>query len=386
MLFGGVVLVVAYFIFLCCRAGIECCRKEAGCGPNLSRFILFIFATAMLVMMACSFVGYTNFMSGVEGVANNAASLKKLVARLEDGAQDLSNQGTRFVTQTQKADCTNSTYDEMMTKSAEVFNNYADSYSKIIPESRSLIRIRDVFSDIVPEYVTYFLGFAFSLAAVGFLLTIFGLCCKSAALLNFASFIGIVTLLLLILTISFELTMSVMFADFCYYGPNRAVYEMSMNYQPRTANVVQYYTICDGTNPLQTMLNKTSVALGNIKNATRHIKVDNCDEEGAYQQIKITSVEATSTIANLTSAQDCDVVNDIYFDMVDEVLCDKTVQGLWQLWATHMAAAALMYINLYFTSFVKQKCKVNLCLNNSRIVFVLFVGLFKFMVLRIFRY
>ena len=106
----------------------------------------------------------------------------------------------------------------------------------------------------------------------------------------------------------------------------------------------------------------------------------------AYQQIKITSVEATSTIANLTSAQDCDVVNDIYFDMVDEVLCDKTVQGLWQLWATHMAAAALMYINLYFTSFVKQKCKVNLCLNNSRIVFVLFVGLFKFMVLRIFRY
>ena len=132
---------------------------------------------------------------------------------------------------------------------------------------------------IVPEYVTYFLGFAFSLAAVGFLLTIFGLCCKSAALLNFASFIGIVTLLLLILTISFELTMSVMFADFCYYGPNRAVYEMSMNYQPRTANVVQYYTICDGTNPLQTMLNKTSTALGNIKNATRHIKVDDCDEE-----------------------------------------------------------------------------------------------------------
>ena len=62
----------------------------------------------------------------------------------------------------------------------------------------------------------------------------------------------------------------------------------------------------------------------------------------------------------MTAAQECEDINNLYFDLVDNVLCDKTVQGLWQLWATHMAAAAILYINLFFTSFVKQKCKVNM--------------------------
>ena len=357
MLFGGVVFVLAYFVFLCCRAGLDCCRKEAGCGPNTSRLILFIFAALMLVMMACSFVGYTNFMEGVDGVADNSGKLKKIINRLKDSSGDLSSQGVRFVTQTEKADCSPDILSKALTNSATVFDTYADMYSSVLPDAKSLSMIQNIFAEKVPDYVKYFLGFAFALTAVAFLLTLFGLCCKSAALLNLASLVGIITLLLLILTVAFELTMSVMFADFCYYGPNQAVYEMAWNYKERTAGVVRYYTICDGTNPLDIALNKTIIALGNIKNATRNSALS-CQDTVAENAIKSISAEATITTPNLTSTQECERINGIYYDMVDNVLCDKTVQGLWQLWATHMAAAAIIYINLFFTSFVKQKCKV----------------------------
>ena len=315
----------------------------------------------MLVMMACSFVGYTNFMVGVDGVADNAGSLRKSLTTLTSGGDDLASEGVRFVTQTERADCPATDLDSMLTKSASIFNNYADVYSSVLPDTSMLSSVREVFTDVVPDYVTWFLGFAFSLAAVVFLLTLFGLCCKSAALLNLASLLGIITFLLLILTMAFELSMSVMFADFCHYGPNRAVYEMVYDYQQRAAGVVRYYTICQGTNPLNTALNKTIVALGNIKNATR--RVDDLGiscNEAAFNNIKAISTEATVTTANLTAAQECEDINNLYFDLVDNVLCDKTVQGLWQLWATHMAAAAILYINLFFTSFVKQKCKVNM--------------------------
>ncbi len=43
---------------------------------------------------------------------------------------------------------------------------------------------------------------------------------------------------------------------------------------------------------------------------------------------------------------------------MQNMLCGQTVVGIWQLWSIHLAAGAVLYCCMYFTSHVKQKCKV----------------------------
>jgi len=49
-------------------------------------------------------------------------------------------------------------------------------------------------------------------------------------------------------------------------------------------------------------------------------------------------------------------------------LCKDMVDALWQLWAVHAVAAVFLYIALYITSYVKQKCKVLALLEDKGVV------------------
>lgn len=365
--FGGL-MVVFYFIFLCCRAGCSCCRKEAGCGPNLSRFILLVLVLMMMVMTMCSYVGYGNFIEGMLGVADDCTSLKKSISLLDDGAGELYTQGVQFVGKAKTVGCDDSLENLKYTMNSAIYMNHAEVYATALPDPSKLSTIIDLFENELPNYVSYLLGFAAGLAALVWLVCTMGIMCKSSTLLNLSSLVSVALLLLFIVLIGIEMVLSVMFADFCHLGPNEAVQDLSDRMFPaEAANVIGHYMTCTGTNPLDIHLNKTISSLAVIKNTTSFLlaanetinpsSVTGCDA-ASLSTFNTWGAAATVTNTAMEAEQKCAPLNDVYFDLVDSALCDKAVSGLFELWATHFAAGALLYVVMFFTSHVKQKCKV----------------------------
>ena len=75
-----------------------------------------------------------------------------------------------------------------------------------------------MFSDYIPQYVEYGIGFACCIVLLSSIFDILGNMTKSSTMLNLASLLGTLSLLLLTLLVAFELCLSVFFADFCFYG------------------------------------------------------------------------------------------------------------------------------------------------------------------------
>ncbi len=129
----------------------------------------------------------------------------------------------------------------------------------------------------------------------------------------------------------------------------------------QAVDVVYYYTSCTGINPLDIQLNKTINALSQVSEAAHGLKhTYECEHADSTLLNSIETAIGISiqAAANIGANQKCAVINNIYNDIMVNVLCDFTINGLWQLWATHIAAGAMLYVCMFFTSHVKQKCKV----------------------------
>ena len=111
------------------------------------------------------------------------------------------------------------------------------------------------------------------------------------------------------------------------------------------------------------------------------------DREALLSDMHMASVQANRTLGKVDDAMQCDNLYD-QWAVIENAMCnelvtgDKTCQnlkgvvprrclldpkpilpkhpvtGLWQLWAVHAVAAVFLYLALYLTSYVKQKCKV----------------------------
>jgi len=357
----GCLGVIFYFIFLCCRSGCACCRKEAACGPNLSRFILFIMIIAMMVLTMCSYVGYGHFIEGMNGVAGNLGHIKKTITTLDNGAGDMYTYGVRFVENSERVttSCAVFTDTDSLERNSVIFKGHSEVYSTALPDPSVMSTLIGLFENELQDYVKILLGFAAAVSATTCLFSVMGILCKSSALLNLSSLLSIFLILLFIALIGIELTLSVLFADFCYAGPNDSIQDMSDKIFPEeAANVVSFYMTCTGTNPLEIHLNKTINALAVIGNETDYFYERFDCTAGAMATLHSTVALAEDTTSEMSDKQSCATINDHYFNMVDEALCNKTISGLFELWATHLAAAAMLYACMFFTSHVKQKCKV----------------------------
>merc|ERR1712224_1185963 len=67
--------------------------------------------------------------------------------------------------------------------------------------------------------------------------------------------------------------------------------------------------------------------------------------------------QANQTLSDLEDATKCNAFYDEW-SVTENALCKDLVTGLWQCWAVHAASAVTLYLAMYLTSYVKQKCKV----------------------------
>jgi len=358
-----------YFIFLCCRAGCACCRKEAGCGPQLSRLILFIMVVLMAGLTLCSYVGYVHFVAGVDGVVENLNSIKDTVTTLDTLAGDLSGYGETMSTAAPNTGCTTGVDQVIIEANTLGFSTAAAAFDAALLSPGDFSATLDIMRDTVAANVKIALAFVAALACVTAVFNIFGNMCKSSTFFNFSSLIGVLLLLLLIVLVGFEMSLSVYFADFCVANDdnNRAIRVMAnstLGGEP--GRVVSYYLTCSGANPLNTHIDTATGALDDITTVTTHWDGGSatCSGTSAMNSMKTaigsTSVEdsAYGTVSAITDAFDCSNIQPYYNELIQTALCQDVVVGLYELWATHIAAACLLYMALFFTSHVKQKCKV----------------------------
>jgi len=164
-----------------------------------------------------------------------------------------------------------------------------------------------------------------------------------------------------VVLVGMELTLSVMFADFCAYGPGRAIQDKAYAIMTDAkVELLAYYMDCNGTNPLAVYSGAAGTALGTIKSTLAGYAATDevCNSASALQDMNTTAWDATPLVASLEEEQRCSGVNAVYTDLVDTSICTNTLDGLAWLWAAHLAAGALLYITMFFTSHVKQKCKL----------------------------
>jgi hypothetical protein len=355
---AGIIAILAYFVFLCSRAGCACCIKEARCGPNLSRVVLVLLSAAMVSLTLLSYVGYVSFINGVSGVALSVLSIQTTVATLNTHAGTLAKQGTTYVTDAAKVGCSQ-WMNKQLKQSATIFSVNSQIYSIALPNPSALTSVVNLFSTQLPEYIMYLLGFAAAIAVVTFMFSFTGTALKSSALLNFSSLTGLLLFLILIALSSIELSLSVMFADFCANGPDKVLHNMAVNtLNKHSVGVVDYYTTCTGTNPLEVYLNKTIHQIDIIANTTSWELSMGCTDPATVRQMHAQALVSELTAASIFSLQTCDNIFLTYDDLTTNILCGSTVTGLFELWTAHIAAAGILFITLFFTSFVKQKCKV----------------------------
>lgn len=168
--------------------------------------------------------------------------------------------------------------------------------------------------------------------------------------------------ILLSILIAVELPASVLFADFCHAGPTTVIDAMASKVlKGQAIQVVNFYTSCTGINPLELQLNKTMHQLAQVQDALDGLHgTPECQltDGSPLSLLDGYSSTALTAINYLSENQKCAVINNVFSDIVQNALCNLTINGLWQLWAVHIASGALLYVCMFFTSHVKQKCKV----------------------------
>jgi hypothetical protein len=318
----------------------------------LSRVVLLVLSLGMMLTTLCSYVGFNTFIDGTLGMSSSFGELIDAINLLDGYSGDLSDNGVVFQDKSGSAGCPSNT---PLEDAADRFYLHSTIYSEALPAISLFKSLTTMFEEQFPNYVQYALGFAAALSCGVFFFCFLGIACKSSLLLNLSSLVSIFLYLLLTALAAVEMTLSVLFADFCVYGPNNAVNDMSGAFGDAPQKVIDYYLSCEGTNPLDVQLNKTISALAFITNFTAHDGGCNAAEITA---IKTEATAAAATQALMATTQACSGLSDVYYEMVDTHLCKSTVGGLWELWAVHIAAACLLYVCMFFTSHVKQKCKV----------------------------
>lgn len=357
VIFVGLIFLVQYFVFLCCRSSAPLCRKEAICGPNLSRILLVVISIFMLTLMSCSYVGYNTFSSGMDGVVGSSKEFTATLESLLSTSTSLQSKGSTLISKAATAACSSSTLDD----NADLVKSSAVDYKAALPEQKYTEEYTETFENDIPNYVYYVLGTSEAVAAAICFFTIFGAVCKSSTLFNLASLLSVLLFLLIVVLVGIELTLSVMFADFCAYGPNRAIQDKAYSIMSdEKVEVLTYYMTCSGTNALATLADAAETAIGTIKATLANYATNGevCSSASALEDMNTTAWGASELVANLVEEQKCSELNAVYADLIDESLCGDTLDGLLQLWASHLAAGALLYVTMFFTSHVKQKCKL----------------------------
>jgi hypothetical protein len=250
------------------------------------------------------------------------------------------------------------------------------------------------FGDTINNFGTTYISYS-SVGAVLLLGTIFAslvlvgslipewdfICCGlSSTMLAVANVIGVISLFVMAIFVFIELYIGMIIGDFCYAGPGVSLGVMANDFfnasSPFFANILTYYTSCEGKNPFQGYYNDAltnfDLASGVIAEASNSIKVldtacsaADFDAYDANAKILGTS-ETTNPLHNMYVAIGCSALNPVLKKAIDTAMCTHFIDGFYVLFATHAAVLVFTYFAMIAISFMRRDIQQDKANDNNK--------------------
>lgn len=135
------------------------------------------------------------------------------------------------------------------------------------------------------------------------------------------------------------------FADFCYFSPADALSAKS-----KKNRYVVYYFECDGRNPFQYDLDNATAAITELEGYASDLRsYGNCTPSSGLDDIDDAVASLSNDVDNMTSTLlSCDYFQDVVDALFNDAICDKTVNGLLNSWASVSIAGLFLLLLLFW--------------------------------------
>jgi hypothetical protein len=187
-------------------------------------------------------------------------------------------------------------------------------------EAASFPSLLDKANERFKEYSQYApaaLGLPLVLVAANVLLTTFGCstsfrnaCCTCRGMIFLSNFFGVFSLLLLGIFCAAEMGFAIFFSDFCI-DPNSGMIKLA-DYSGTgfQLNITEYYTVCEGENPMGALLGSATDALESFKGQLEATQADpSCAASGAYDGLIDSIDSSAASVQEVVAAVSCAELN-----------------------------------------------------------------------------
>lgn len=154
--------------------------------------------------------------------------------------------------------------------------------------------------------------------------------CSCRRLIYCANFFAFFTVVLLGFFAAAELGFGIFFSDFCI-EPNTNMVSLASAYGTETQmEITEYYTLCEGANPMAEKLDEADAALVTFKDQLDTHLHSMCPQEGNpnYDSLLSSIDESRNLIASVHTDTNCNVINPHIQDLVYSSYCERFVPGV----------------------------------------------------------
>lgn len=389
----GVVLLVAYFVFLCahscscCKRCCKCCsHKKAWGGAKMSHLILLGMFTITFITILTAAKGSSEFVDGLRGTASILTETAGIFRGLEENgqtftatAQTLAVVATNAKKDFSNGGCNSDESGDTLTSLSDSFKTAADELNKEISNtpSEDLKKMADDAHDWLDTYLKPAFDAVIALFVVSVVIALIPLILKMAGIKNkkllsltsimfrVAHFLLVFVLFLMVIILSVEVLMGVALSDFCYTGPltNLQLVVNDAGSGGGAEDMLNYFMTCTNmpksVETLYEELAKGKSYANSIGLQTRALATGNpqqCAEATLLPVYEAGGVadQTGAMFASFADALSCEKsINPLLTRIAQDEICTSTVDGLYSMWTAQVIASVFLFMTLIFAEFVR---------------------------------
>jgi len=293
-----------------------------------------------------SYWGRENFQEGADIARQIAGDLEDIFSALKSGSDELEGSAGVISLAVNGSSCGSSFAASSLWNTSQSLATAAGETVDLVGGIASKVRqFSNGFERRVPLVIDLGVGFVTGIMSItvfaGFYMTAFGSVFSRQVVLVLSSLV----LILFCPIIGFELTASVVISDFCV-GLDDSFLIVAEEYIPSGAlDLVEFYTRCNGTNPLEAPLDDSLQASADLAQGVAEFG-SNCSAVAMASIVNETMV-VNATVQTLSSNMGCDLVNPLLTRLLHSVVCSDVVVGIYRLWAVQLSIAFSLWALLF---------------------------------------
>lgn len=322
----------------CCRDKLPCCFAIFKNKPKTAgRTTILLFVLAALAATA-SYFGRNEFNDAVEDMADEMKELGDSFNDLYADAVAMEASSDSITASVNTPACTVAATQSGLEGAATGLASAAATTESLLKGlGDDLYNYAEKMEEDAAEHINLGLMVVVGLVWLNVLLGIVATCTKGCRCDDCCVIlIGSISLIVLMVLVSVEMTFAVAISDFCFKGPETSI-GLLMN-----ADLINFYTTCNGTNPLDAQFEAAQSSLDTFKTT-----IDNNGADCDSTLLASISTDTDASKASLTSMEatsGCGMLNPRFTGFLHDILCDEAVRGLFICFLAHAGSGLLLVI------------------------------------------